>query len=161
LKTVATSLLLAALALGAPGALPVGAQEVPAGAARTPAASTVRSAWSHQRAAECVAVLKAEALALAPRHRAGQTQVRGEMEQLTQWGFAMIGTAYKRGLRNPLADQLLEAADQAVARQTMPARQALSQQCREQGAQLLVQANLIERGLVANRARARVDKLLD
>ena len=128
--------------------------------AMTPVAAEPVPAAAHAHASDCVAVLKREVTALVPRYQDGQEGVRADIEQLTRWGFAFVGTAYKQGLRNPQADQMLEAAERAQASLPEAALQALSQTCRNEGAHLLAQANFVERALVNNRAKARVAKLL-
>lgn len=113
-----------------------------------------------QQASACVAVLKADVLVLRDRHWAGTPGLKPEMKRLTEQGFAFIGDAYKQGLREPLADRLLEEAEAAQKRASPESLRALSQSCRADGARLLKQANVLERLLVGNRAEARVDKLL-
>jgi hypothetical protein len=113
-----------------------------------------------QQASACVAVLKADVLALRDRTWSGTPGLKPEMKRLTEQGFAFIGTAYKQGLREPLADRLLEETEAAQKRASPESLRALSQSCRADGARLLKQANVLERLLVGNRAEARVDKLL-
>lgn len=113
-----------------------------------------------QQASACVAVLKADVLALRDRTWAGTAGLKPEMKRLTEQGFAFIGTAYKQGLREPLADRLLDEAEAVQKRSSPEALRALSQSCRAEGGKLLKQANVLERMLVGNRAEARVDKLL-
>ncbi len=116
------------------------------------------SRWQH--ASECVAVLEAEVDGLRDQARAGTGGLKPQMQQLTEQGFAFIGTAYKQGLREPLADELLQAARQAQKAVPADARRTLLQGCRAEGAGLLNEANGLERLLVANRAKARVERLL-
>lgn len=116
------------------------------------------SRW--QQASACVAVLKADVLVLRDRSWAGTPGLKPEMKRLTEQGFAFIGTAYKQGLREPLADRLLAEAEAAHKQMSSDALRALSQSCRTDGARLLKQANVVERLLVGNRAEARVEKLL-
>ncbi|HSI56966.1 MAG TPA: hypothetical protein VLA16_05385 [Ideonella sp.] len=114
----------------------------------------------YRHASACVAVMKQDATALAERYRAGATAVRPEVVRLTELGFTFIGTAYKSGLRNPQADQLLDEAEQAQQGQPASALKQLSADCQAEGAKLLRDSNALERALVSNRARARVDRLL-
>lgn len=131
---------------------------LPAAAAAEPSATEL-ARW--RRASACVAVLKADVVVLRERSLAGTAGLRPEMQRLTEQGFALVGTAYKQGLRNPLADQLLDEAEAAQKRQGTEALRTLSQECRVEGARTLKEASFIERALVANRARARVDQLLE
>jgi hypothetical protein len=128
-----------------------------ASAQATPSAPEL-AGW--QRASACVAVLKADVEGLRERAKAGTQGLRPEMVEITGLGFAFVGDSYKQGLRNPLADRLLNEAE--AAQKTAPAEslRALSQACRAEGALLLQQANGLERMLVKNRAEARVDRLL-
>lgn len=114
----------------------------------------------YRQASACVAVMKQDVVGLADRSRAGTPNLRPEMVRLTELGFAFIGTAYKSGLRNPQADQLLEEAEAAQKRQSPESLKQLSAQCQAEGSKLLKDSNALERALVSNRARARVDKLL-
>lgn len=114
----------------------------------------------YRQASACVAVMKQDVVNLANRSRAGTPNLRPEMLRLTELGFAFIGTAYKSGLRNPQADQLLEEAEAAQKRQSPESLKQLSAQCQAEGSKLLKDSNVLERALVSNRARARVDKLL-
>lgn len=115
---------------------------------------------AHKHASACVAVLKREALLLTARHKAGHPETRPEIVKLTELGFTFIGTAYKGGLRKPLADQLLEEAEKAQKQASPEALHQLLGECQVEGAKLLREANFIERGLVGNRAAARVEKML-
>jgi hypothetical protein len=114
----------------------------------------------HRHASVCVAVLKRDALALRDSAAAGDAGKRAEMVSLTEIGFAFVGTAYKDGLRKPLADQLLDEAEATQRHQSEQALGQLAASCRTEGAQLLDDASFLERLLVRNRAAARVDKLL-
>ena len=78
----------------------------------------------------------------------------------TEHGFVLIGVAYKKGLRNPEADQMLKAAE-ARWSQLAPAQQSSRlNRCTQQADQLMADVSGLERFLVRNRAQARVDKLL-
>jgi hypothetical protein len=115
---------------------------------------------SYRHASECVAVLKRDALGLVEASRASQPGARASLLRLTEQGFAFVGTAYKAGLRNPLADQLLAEAEQAQQRWPAERLRQLATDCQGEGATLLKQSNFIERALVSNRAKARVEHLL-
>ena len=130
-----------------------------AGPARASEAEAGDEAF-HRRASVCAAVLKRDVLALKDRFLRGETAVRGEIQRLTEQSFTFVGTAYKRGLRNPRADQLLDEAERVQQRQSPALLRGLSVECQAEGAKLLSGANPIERALVRNRARARVDQLL-
>lgn len=130
---------------------------VPLGALAAPT-PTELARWQH--ASECVAVLEAEVDGLRDQTRAGTGGLKPQMQALTEQGFAFIGTAYKQGLREPLADELLKAARQALKAVPVESRRAQLLGCRSEGAVLLDEANGLERMLVANRAKARVERLL-
>lgn len=115
----------------------------------------------HRRAAVCAAVLKPEVLRLAERWRAGDKAVRGEAQRLTELSFTFVGVAYKRGLRGEAADRLLAEAERAQAGQAPAALRQLSADCQAEARTLLDGSNVIERLLVRNRAKARVEHLLD
>ena len=114
----------------------------------------------YQRASDCVAVMKRDVVSLQARYRSGQTQVKPQMLHLTELGFGFIGTAYKRGLRKAEADVLLANAERAQSSQPADVLASLSGSCQVEGDRLLQKANVLERALITNRAKARVDDLL-
>lgn len=114
-----------------------------------------------QQAANCVALFKQDALALKAEAQGGSAPAKAEMVQLTAWGFGLIGTAYKRGLRNPRADAILSQAEREQSDWPDAKRAALTAQCKTQARTVFANASGIERALVNNRAAARVDKLLN
>jgi hypothetical protein len=63
-------------------------------------------------------------------------------------------------LRKPLADQLLDEAERRQSLMAPVALQDLSVSCQAEGQRLLQDANFLERALVRNRAKARVEDLL-
>lgn len=114
----------------------------------------------YERAASCVAVLEQEASDMAGRYQPGDRTLKPALVKLTEQGFAFIGQAYLRGLRQAEADRMLRDA-KATQRSLAPdARAQMVDTCRTEGAQLYADANGLEQALVSNRARARVDKLL-
>lgn len=130
-------------------------------------AGVATAAWpadpnpSHEQRAACVAALTTQAEPLAARLKAGDHSVEPELLKLTQSGFAIIGTAYQDGLRKPEADQLLDAAKKA--QKSMPATQLqqLQARCRTEGAQVLADANSLERFLVTGAAERRVKRIAE
>ena len=123
-------------------------------------AASAEDAAFNRRAASCVAVLERDALALAGRYQAGERAIKPSLVKLTEQGFTFVGRAYLRGLRKAEADRL--TAEASAIQKSMPpeALQQLSSGCQAEGAQMYADANSIERALVSNRAKARVDKLL-
>lgn len=130
------------------------------GSAQAQSQPNSATASLNQRASLCVAALQADVLTLKGRYQAGETTVKPQMVTLTRQGFAFVGTAYLRGLRKAEADQLLERAEAKVAALPKAELASLSANCQNEGERLYREANAIERALVANRAQARVDKLL-
>lgn len=114
-----------------------------------------------KRASVCAAVLKHEVVTLQGRAQKGEAQLRGEIQRLTEQSFAFVGTAYKRGLRNPQADQLLADAEAALKRLPLATQRQQLQDCQAEGGRILANANALERALVRNRAKARVEQLLE
>lgn len=110
-------------------------------------------------AADCTAALKARVVErqAQPKSPARDKAILGD----TELGFVFIGVAYKKGLRNPEADQMLLAAEQrwrALNKADKLSRQA---SCTTRGQQLMRDVSALERFLIRNRAKARVDKLLE
>ncbi|MET0383066.1 MAG: hypothetical protein ABW032_06545 [Burkholderiaceae bacterium] len=112
----------------------------------------------YQRAATCAAALEVDQLALVARSLAGATGLRPDMIQVTQLGFTYVGTAYLRGLRNPRADQMLNAA-RAEQKGWKAARHAqVASECRAEADALYKNATSLEQWMVTKRATSRVDK---
>ena len=118
----------------------------------------LQAAW--KRTSACVAVMKREIVMLADKHRAGDRNAQGEMVRQAEWSFALIGTAYKQGLRKPQADKLLEEAEAALKAQSPDEQKALLQACQTEGQKTYKEANFVERALVSNRAKARIEAML-
>lgn len=114
----------------------------------------------HRRAAACVAVLERDASALATRVQAGDKTARPALLKLTEQGFTFVGKAYLRGLRKAEADRLVDEAKSAHKTLPPEALQQLSAGCQAEGGRLFADANALERALVTNRAKARVESLL-
>ncbi|TDM06134.1 MAG: hypothetical protein C4K60_15940 [Ideonella sp. MAG2] len=115
-------------------------------------------AW--KRTSACVAVMKREILVLADKHLAGDTKAQSEMVRQAEWSFALIGTAYKQGLRKAQADKLLEEAEAALKTRSPDEQKALLLTCQAEGQKTYKEANFVERALVSNRAKARIETLL-
>lgn len=114
----------------------------------------------YQRSASCAAVMKQEVVKLSDRWRAGDRSVKGDARRLTELSFTFVGIAYKRGLRGEAADKLLAEAERAQAGQPAAALRQLSSDCQAEAARLLERSNVLERALVRNRAKARIEQLM-
>lgn len=113
------------------------------------------------RAADCAAAHKWRLLnAWAGLKTAGPVLTE-QLEQDVRWGYAFAGTAYKLGLRKPLADDLLNSSDLKIAEMAVRGRDSLLNSCEREAVSLLEAANAVERFLVNSRARQRVAKLLE
>jgi hypothetical protein len=114
----------------------------------------------YQRAATCAAAMQVDQLALVARIRAGAPDLRPELLRLTQLGFAYVGTAYLKGLRDPRGDQMLKAA-QAEQKSWPAARHAaLVSECRVEAEKVYGDASSMEQWFVDKKAGKRVDKFL-
>lgn len=122
-------------------------------------ATLVHADPGHGPAAACVAALKARAEPLAQRLRTGDTAAEAPLVPIVTASFAFIGTAYKQGLRQKEADELLAAAERRQA--TLPPADLgkLQDACQAQGLQLFARANYFERQFVSRAVRHRIDKL--
>lgn len=131
-------------------------------AAQATAAATVQApaqAGFYRRASQCAAVLKSDVERRSAQPAAAQAQ-RARLLQETEAAFAFVGEAYRRGLRKPEADAMLDAASREQAGWRDAQRQTLLQACLGEARVLLDEANAVERLLVRRTARHRVDKLL-
>ncbi len=114
----------------------------------------------YQRAATCAAAMQIDQLALANRARAGDAEARPQLLQLTKLGFAYVGTAYLRGLRDPRGSDMLKAAtaeqkDWPAARHT-----ALAAECHAEAQKVYDNAGSMGQWLVDKKATKRVDRFL-
>ena len=94
------------------------------------AASDADDEAFYQRASNCAAAMQVDQFALVAKARAGATDVRPELLQLTKLGFAYVGEAYLKGLRDPRGSDMLKAA--TAEQKDWPAARhaALVAQCR-------------------------------
>ncbi len=113
----------------------------------------------YQRASACAAAMQFDQLALVARARAGATDVRPELFQLTRLGFAYVGEAYLKGLRDPRGSDMLKAA--TAEQKTWPAGRhaALVAECRVE-AQAVYDNAGFWKWAIDNKANKRVDRFL-
>ena len=76
-----------------------------------------------------------------------------------QASFAFIATAYKHGLRQPQADEMLQRAEQAQSGLPPEVLAKLQDGCQTEGDRLLAEATGLERMLVGVAVRKRIAKL--
>ncbi|RZL04360.1 MAG: hypothetical protein EOP36_00595 [Rubrivivax sp.] len=125
------------------------------------AANSADLASVHEHRAACVAALTTKAEPLAAQLKSGDRSVEAELLGLTEKGFAIIGAAYKDGLRKTEADQLLASAKKA--QKSMPAAELdrLQSSCQVEGAKVLTDVSGMERYLLTSAAERRVARILD
>ena len=126
----------------------------------TPAAATDADDEAfYQRASTCAAAMQFDQFALVARARSGDTSVRPALFDLTKLGFAYVGEAYLKGLRDPRGSDMLKAA--TAAQKDWPAARhaALVAECRVE-AQKVYDNSGMWRMLVDNKANKRVDRFL-
>jgi len=113
----------------------------------------------YQRASECVAAMQVDQYALVARAREGDRSVRPALFEITKLGFAYVGEAYLKGLRDPRATDMLKA--ETAAQKDWPAARhaALVAQCRVE-AQKVYDDSGMWKMLVDNKANKRVDRFL-
>jgi hypothetical protein len=131
-----------------------------AAALATPAAATDADDEAfYQRASTCAAAMQFDQFALVARARSGDTSVRPALFDLTKLGFAYVGEAYLKGLRDPRGSDMLKAA--TAAQKDWPAARhaALVAECRVE-AQKVYDNSGMWRMLVDNKANKRVDRFL-
>ncbi len=114
----------------------------------------------YQRASQCAAALQVDQYALVARARAGEKDaVRPALFEITKLGFAYVGEAYLKGLRDPRGSNMLKAA--MAEQKDWPAarHKALVAECRVE-AQKVYDDSGMWKMLVDNKARKRVDRFL-
>jgi len=114
----------------------------------------------YQRASDCAAALQVDQLALVARARSGEKDaVRPALFEITKLGFAYVGEAYLKGLRDPRGAEMLKAST-AVQKDWPAAKHAaMVAQCRAEAQKVYDESGLWKR-LVDNRANKRVDRFL-
>ncbi|MFL6698393.1 MAG: hypothetical protein ACJ8GJ_14620 [Vitreoscilla sp.] len=113
----------------------------------------------YHRASECAAAMQFDQYALVARARSGDTSVRPALFEITKLGFAYVGEAYLKGLRDPRGGQMLKAA--SAEQKDWPAARhaALVSECRAE-AQKIYDGSGMWKMLVDNKANKRVDRFL-
>jgi hypothetical protein len=97
--------------------------------------------------------------ALVARARAGETDLRPQLLELTKLGFAYVGEAYLKGLRDPRGSDMLKAA--AAEQKSWPAARhaALVAECRVEAKKVYDNAGLWK-WPIDSKASKRVDRFL-
>ena len=113
----------------------------------------------YHRASECAAAMQFDQYALVARARSGDTSVRPALFEITKLGFAYVGEAYLKGLRDPRGGQMLKAA--SAEQKDWPAARhaALVSECRAE-ARKIYDGSGMWKMLVDNKANKRVDRFL-
>jgi len=114
----------------------------------------------YQRAAICAAALEVDQLALVAQARAGATGLRPELLHITELGFAYVGTAYLKGLRDPRGGEMLKAARSEEKGWDAARHAKVAAECRAEGQKTYDDATSMEQWLVRKKASSRVDKFL-
>jgi len=130
-------------------------------AARSLAAAEIPSA-RELHTAQCVAALEVYTDDLAAQVKAGRAELRPLLLDRLKQGAAFIGAAYLQGERDEdRAKGFLDAALEAQKALPRPALAARQTACAEEGAQLLVKADVLSRAVVSHLANKRMKKLLE
>jgi hypothetical protein len=113
----------------------------------------------YRRASECAAALQFDQLALVARARSGEKNLRPALFDLTRLGFAYVGEAYLKGLRDPRGSDMLKAATARQKDWPAARHQALVAQCRVEAQKVYDNAG-IWKWAVDSKANKRVDRFL-
>ena len=113
----------------------------------------------YQRASDCAAAMQFDQLALVARARAGDKTVRPALFELTKLGFAYVGEAYLKGLRDPRGGNMLKAATAAQQDWPEARHKALVAECRVEAQKVYDNAGMWQ-WAVDNKANKRVDRFL-
>jgi hypothetical protein len=126
------------------------------------AAATGDRSEREWHAAECVAALDLGTEDLSRQVKAGHEELRPLLLDRLKSGAAFIGQAYLNGERDEARSQALlkeaREAQRALPESSLAARQL---SCAEEGSRLLADANVLEREIVSQVARRRMNKLLE
>jgi hypothetical protein len=113
----------------------------------------------YHRASECAAAMQVDQFALVARARAGETGLRPALFDLTKLGFAYVGEAYLKGLRDPRGGEMLKAASAEQKDWPAARHKAMVAECRVE-AQKIYDESGMWKILVDNKANKRVDRFL-
>jgi hypothetical protein len=113
----------------------------------------------YQRAASCVAAMQVDQYSLVGKVRGGATELRPELLLLTKLGFAYVGEAYLKGLRDPRGADMVKAATADQKDWPEARHKALVAQCRAEAQKLYDNAG-IWKWAVDNKAKKRVDRFV-
>lgn len=113
----------------------------------------------YQRASTCAAAMQFDQLALVERTRQGEQGLRPQLLDLTKLGFAYVGEAYLKGLRDPRGSDMLKAATAEQKGWPEARHKALVAQCRVEAQKVYDDAGMWQ-WAVDSKARKRVDRFL-
>ena len=113
----------------------------------------------YQRASACAAAMQFDQLALVERTRQGEKGLRPQLLDLTRLGFAYVGEAYLKGLRDPRGSDMLKAATAEQKGWPEDRHKALVAQCRVEAQKVYDNAGFWQ-WAVDNKANKRVDRFL-
>ena len=98
-------------------------------------------------------------LALVAKARAGDKSVRPQLLELTRLGFAYVGEAYLKGLRDPRGGDMLKAATAEQKDWPAARHKALVAACRVEAQKVYDNAGMWQ-WAVDSKASKRVDRFL-
>jgi hypothetical protein len=114
---------------------------------------------SYDHAASCVAAMKPRATELADRYLDGDDSVHPELIRMTEASLAIVDLAIKSGLTKAESDVLLASAEE-FQQSVPPAKLArLVSACLAEGAALLSAAEPVDREVLKQAARQRIEQL--
>lgn len=113
----------------------------------------------YQRASTCAAAMQVDQYALVARAREGDKSVRPQLFEITKLGFAYVGEAYLKGLRDPRGGEMLKAATAAQKDWPEARHKALVAECRAEAQKVYDNAGMWQ-WAVDNKANKRVDRFM-
>ena len=113
----------------------------------------------YQRASTCAAAMQFDQFALVERTRQGEQGLRPQLLDLTKLGFAYVGEAYLKGLRDPRGSDMLKAATAEQKDWPVARHKALVAECRVEAQKVYDDAGMWQ-WAVDNKAKKRVDRFL-
>ena len=123
------------------------------------ASSDAENEVFYQRASTCAAAMQFDQFALVARARAGETDLRPQLVELTKLGFAYVGEAYLKGLRDPRGSDMLKAASAEQKNWPAARHSALVAECRAEAQKVYDSAGLWK-WPIDSKANKRVDRFL-
>lgn len=112
------------------------------------------------RASDCAIIHRQKLVQLINHQNDVDIDVNSEIQHESEMAYVFGGTAYKKGLRQPLAGELLDKSIGKIKELMPEDEHELHKSCKQEAMQLWKLANFFEKALVKKWAASLIEKLL-